>query len=110
MIRFVVCQIDLVIESSDYVKKLFLIMFVKFFIGSFLVFVNVKGNVCINVALVRLGIDRQVFYGDLIGFFLFIVLFLSVNRIEENGSSIGLIVDLISSIFLFFNNVVFFIV
>ncbi|XP_014640891.1 PREDICTED: cortactin-binding protein 2 isoform X2 [Ceratotherium simum simum] len=53
--RSVACQTDLVMESTDHMKKLPLTVPVKPSTGSPLVSANAKGNVCTNAALVRPG-------------------------------------------------------
>uniref|UniRef100_A0ABI7W3N8 Cortactin-binding protein 2 n=1 Tax=Felis catus TaxID=9685 RepID=A0ABI7W3N8_FELCA len=87
--RSVACQTDLVIESTDHVKKLPLTVPVKPSAGSPLVPANTKGNVCTGAALGRPGIDRQASHGDLIGSSPPTVPPPSANRIEENGPSAG---------------------
>ncbi|ELV13639.1 Cortactin-binding protein 2 [Tupaia chinensis] len=97
MTRSVACQTDLVIDSTDHVKKLPLTVPVKPSPGSPLVSANAKGNVSTNAALVRPGIDRQASHGDLISPSLPTVPPPSTNRIEENGPSTGSTPDLTSS-------------
>ncbi|GAB5568719.1 cortactin-binding protein 2 [Prionailurus iriomotensis] len=87
--RSVACQTDLVIESTDHVKKLPLTVPIKPSAGSPLVPANTKGNVCTGAALGRPGIDRQASHGDLIGSSPPTVPPPSANRIEENGPSAG---------------------
>ncbi|XP_029780312.1 cortactin-binding protein 2 isoform X1 [Suricata suricatta] len=87
--RSVACQTDLVIESTDHVKKLPLTMPVKPSAGSALVSASTKGNVCTGATLGRPGIDRQASHGDLIGSSLPTVPPPSANKIEENGPSTG---------------------
>ncbi|XP_036086889.1 cortactin-binding protein 2 isoform X5 [Rousettus aegyptiacus] len=95
--RSVACQTDLVMESTDHVKKLPLTVPVKPSAGSPLVSANAKGNVCTNAALVRPGIDRQASHGDLIVSSVPAVTPPGTNRIEENGPSTGSTPDLTSS-------------
>nr|Q07E41.1 RecName: Full=Cortactin-binding protein 2; Short=CortBP2 [Dasypus novemcinctus]ABI93635.1 cortactin-binding protein 2 [Dasypus novemcinctus] len=95
--RSVACQTDLVIESTDHVKKLPLTVPVKPSTGSPLVSAPAKGNVCPSVPLLRPGIDRQASHGDLIVSSVPAVPPPNANRIEENGPSIGSTPDLASS-------------
>ncbi|KAM9077304.1 cortactin-binding protein 2 isoform 3-T3 [Megaptera novaeangliae] len=97
MTRSVACQTDLVIESTDPVKKSPLTVPVKPAMGSPLVSANAKGNACASADLVRPGIDRQASHGDLTGSSLPTVPPPSANRIEENGPSSGSAPDLTSS-------------
>eukprot|EP00069_Balaena_mysticetus_P019205 bmy_02464T0 len=97
MTRSVACQTDLVIESTDPVKKSPLTVPVKPAMGSPLVSANAKGNACASADLVRPGIDRQASHGDLTGSSLPTVPPPSANRIEENGPSSGSTPDLTSS-------------
>ncbi|XP_022438239.1 cortactin-binding protein 2 isoform X1 [Delphinapterus leucas] len=97
MTRSVACQTDLVIESTDPVKKSPLTVPVKPAMGSPLASANAKGNACASADLVRPGIDRQVSHGDLTGSSLPTVPPPSANRIEENGPSSSSTPDLTSS-------------
>ncbi|XP_023984530.1 cortactin-binding protein 2 isoform X2 [Physeter macrocephalus] len=97
MTRSVACQTDLVIESTDPVKKSPLTVPVKPAMGSPLVSTNAKGNACASADLVRPGIDRQASHGDLTGSSLPTAPPPSANRIEENGPSGGSTPDLTSS-------------
>lgn len=87
--RSVACQTDLVIESTDHVKKLPLTVPVKPPTGSPLVSASTKGSACTSAAMGRPGIDRQASHGDLIGSSLPTVPPPSANRVEENGPSTG---------------------
>ncbi|KAM5303756.1 cortactin-binding protein 2 [Glossophaga mutica] len=104
MTRSVACQTDLVIEGTDHVKKLPLIVPVKPSTGSPLVSANAKGNVCSSATSIRPGIDRQASHGDLIGSSLPTVPPPSAIRIEENGPSTVSTPDLTSSAPLLPNN------
>lgn len=97
MTRSVACQTDLVIESTDPVKKSPLTVPVKPAMGSPLVSASAKGNACASADLVRPGIDRQASHGDLTGSSLPTVPPPNANRIEENGPSSGSTPDLTSS-------------
>ncbi|XP_004677030.1 PREDICTED: cortactin-binding protein 2 [Condylura cristata] len=96
MTKSVACQTDLVIESTDPVKKLPLTVPQKPSTGSPLVPANAKGTVCPNAALVRPGIDRQASHGDL-GSTLPAIPPPSAQRMEENGPSTGSTPDVTSS-------------
>uniref|UniRef100_G3UHH1 Cortactin binding protein 2 n=1 Tax=Loxodonta africana TaxID=9785 RepID=G3UHH1_LOXAF len=89
--RSVACQTDLVVESTDHVKKLPLTVPVKPSAGSPLVSASAKGNV------VRPSVDRQASHGDLILSSVPTVPPPSVNKTEENGPSTGSTPDLPSS-------------
>ncbi|XP_004389686.1 cortactin-binding protein 2 [Trichechus manatus latirostris] len=95
--RSVACQTDLVVESTDHMKKLPLTVPVKPSAGSPLVSASTKGNVCANAPLVRPSVDRQASHGDLIVSSVPTVPPPSANKIEENGPSTGSIPDLASS-------------
>nr|XP_058930356.1 cortactin-binding protein 2 isoform X2 [Kogia breviceps] len=97
MTRSVACQTDLVIESTDPMKKSPMTMPVKPAMGSPLVSANAKGNACASADLVRPGIDRQASHSDLTGSSLPTVPPPSANRVEENGPSSGSAPDLTSS-------------
>ncbi|XP_076972960.1 cortactin-binding protein 2 isoform X2 [Tamandua tetradactyla] len=95
--RPVACQTDLVVESTEHMKKLPLTVPVKPSTGSPLVSTTAKGSVCSNAPLVRPGFDRQASHGDLIISSVPTVPPPSANRIEENGPSTGSTPDLTSS-------------
>ncbi|KAM9215911.1 cortactin-binding protein 2 [Dugong dugon] len=95
--RSVACQTDLVVESTDHMKKLPLTVPVKPSAGSPLVSASTKGSVCANAPLVRPSVDRQASHGDLIVSSVPTVPPPSANKIEENGPSTGSIPDLASS-------------